>query len=81
MRLPSKGMGGLPGVDGSMRGSSIIFFMAASRVALSGHSIHENATVSSAVAWTARQKSVTLPSGSQVFHSLDSTSRCADDTV
>ncbi|MDT4879333.1 hypothetical protein FQZ97_1149950 [compost metagenome] len=63
MRLPSKGMGRLPGVDGSMRGSSIIFFMAASRVALSGHSIHEKATVSSAVAWTARRKSVTLPSG------------------
>ena len=51
------------GVDGSMRGSSIIFFMAASRVALSGHSTHEKATVSSAVACTARRKSVTLPSG------------------
>ena len=46
--------GGLPGVDGSMRGSSTIFFMAASRVALSGHSTHAKATVSSAVAWTAR---------------------------
>jgi hypothetical protein len=56
-------MGGLPGVDGSMRGSSIIFFMPASRVALSGHSTHEKATVSSAVAWTARRKSVTLPKG------------------
>jgi hypothetical protein len=33
-----------------MRGSSIIFFMAASRVALSGQSTHENATISSAVA-------------------------------
>jgi hypothetical protein len=63
MRLPSKGIGGLPVVDGSMRGSSIIFFMPASRVALSGHSTHEKATVSSAVAWTARRKSVTLPSG------------------
>jgi len=46
-----------------MRGSSTIFFMAASRVALSGHSTHAKATVSSAVAWTARRKSVTLPSG------------------
>ena len=50
MRFPSKGMGGLPDVDGSMRGSSMIFFMEASRVALSGHSIHEKATVSSGVA-------------------------------
>jgi hypothetical protein len=35
MRLPSNGMGGLPGVEGSMRRSSTIFFMAPSRVALS----------------------------------------------
>jgi hypothetical protein len=33
-----------------MRGSFIIFFMAALRVALSGHSTQEKATVSSAVA-------------------------------
>ena len=34
IRLPSNGMGGLAGFVGSMRGSSIIFFMPASRVAL-----------------------------------------------
>ena len=46
IRLPSNGMGGLPGKDGPMRGFCVIFFMAASRVALSGHSTHEKATVS-----------------------------------
>jgi hypothetical protein len=43
IRLPSKGIGGLPRVQGSMPGSSIIFFMPASRVALSGPSIYEKA--------------------------------------
>ena len=37
--------------------------MPASRVALSGHSIQENTTVSSSLASTARWKSVTLPAG------------------
>ena len=50
MRLPSKGIG----LFGSIRGSSIIFCMPASRVALSGHSIHENTTDSSSLASTAR---------------------------
>lgn len=50
IRLPSNGMGEFPGFDGSMRGSSRIVFMAASRVALSGHSTQEKATVPSAVA-------------------------------
>ena len=63
MRLPSNGMGGLPSADGSIRGSLMIFFMPASRVALSGRPTHEKATVSSTVAWTARRKLVTLPSG------------------
>ncbi|KAG1257642.1 hypothetical protein G6F65_015835 [Rhizopus arrhizus] len=37
--------------------------MPASRVALSGHSIQENTTVSSGVAFTAPKKSVVLPRG------------------
>ena len=58
MRLQSKGIFGLPGVDGSIRESSLIVIIAASRVALSGHSTYQDATVSSAVAWSARRKSV-----------------------
>ena len=59
-RLPSNGIGFW---SGCIRGSSIIFGMALSRVALSGHSTHEKMTVSSSLALTARRKSVTVPSG------------------
>jgi hypothetical protein len=62
--LPSNGIGFFSGL---MRGSffirSSILPIAASRVALSGHSIHEKTTASSSFACTARRKSVTLPSG------------------
>src|SRR3546814_9546446 len=44
----------------------MILAMPASRVCLSGHSIHEKTTVSSSLASTARLKSVTLPSGTAV---------------
>ena len=59
MRLPSKGISGIAFIAGSLS----IACQAASAVALSGHAIHENTTVSSSVAWTARWKSVTLPFG------------------
>jgi hypothetical protein len=57
MRLPSNG-GSLP----IIRSSVMIFFSAASQVALSGQTIHENTTVSSGLAFTAILKSVSLPS-------------------
>ena len=60
MRLPSKGM--LAPIS-FMRGSLIIFSVAASRVALSGYSNQEKTTVSPSSAFTAPLKSVTLPSG------------------
>src|SRR5947209_9223984 len=58
-RLPSNGIGL---VCGLRRLSFITFAIAASRVALSGHSIHEKTTTSSSFACTARRKSVSLPS-------------------
>ena len=50
IRCPSNGIGLFAG---SIRGSSIILAMPLSRVALSGHSTHENTTVSSSLAFTA----------------------------
>ena len=55
--------GSIDTVISAMRGSSMNFFWAASRVALSGHSTHEKTTTSSPSAFTAPLKSVTLPSG------------------
>ena len=46
-----------------MRGSSITFFMPASRASFEGHSIQEKTTVSSSLRFTAIGKEVTLPSG------------------
>ena len=53
--------------------------MAASRVFLSGHSIHENTTDSSAVACTALPKSVIFPSGTS--SAQHSTTRVAPRSV
>ena len=63
MRLPSNGM--LAPIS-FMRGSLIIFSLAASRVALSGYSNQEKTTFSSSLALTALRKSVTLPSGTSL---------------
>ena len=60
MRCPSNG---ILSRSGCMRWSSMIFGQAASRVALSGHSTNEKTTFSPSLAFTARLKSVTLPSG------------------
>ena len=60
MRLPSNGM--LAPIS-FMRGSLIIFCVAAAWASLLGNSIHENTTTSSGLAFTAPLKSVTLPSG------------------
>src|SRR6185295_15351851 len=57
MRLPSNGMP----ID-FMRGSSIILSWLVSAVLLSGHVTHENTIFSPFSAFTARRKSVTLPS-------------------
>ena len=46
-----------------MRGSFIIFSLAASRTAFEGYSIQEKTTTSSGLACTEPLKSVTLPSG------------------
>ena len=64
IRLPSNGIGFF---SGFIRGSVLIISSmrpkAASRVALSGHSIQEKTTVSSSLAFTDPRKSVTFPSG------------------
>ncbi len=60
MRWPSNGMFA---PICFMRGSLIIFSLAASRAALSGYSNQEKTTFSPASAFTAPLKSVTLPSG------------------
>ena len=60
MRWPSNG---IDAPISFMRGSLIIFSFAASRAALTGYSIQEKTTTSSALAFTAPLKSVTLPSG------------------
>ncbi|MNG23206.1 hypothetical protein D3C84_1077820 [compost metagenome] len=46
-----------------MRGSSIAFFMPASRICFEGQVIQENTTVSPSFSFTAVGKDVTLPSG------------------
>ena len=60
IRLPSNTS---PIDCGLMRGSAMTFAMPASRASLDGHSIQENTTTSPSSAFTARRKSVSLPSG------------------
>src|SRR5689334_15919489 len=68
IRLPSRNFMASP--NSFIRGSSSIFFLAASRISLDGYSIHENTTLSLFSAFTARKKSVVLPCGtSSLQHS------------
>ena len=61
-----------------MRGSSITFFMPASRASFEGHSTQEKTTVSSSLRFTAIGKDVTLPSGtSSPQHSTQRSAPCS----